>query len=211
LIRVVPNGVDLETLSPDPRVERFPAPTLLYLGRLKRYKRVDLVMRAVARLREMGVEGSLLVAGQGDHLAALEALSRTLKLEDRVRFVGFVPEDLKRDLLRRAWVHVLTSPKEGWGISILEAAACGTPTVASDSPGLRDAVIEGETGYLVPHGYVDALADRLAELLSEPDLRERMGRTARLFAERFSWDVASAEVRRVLVASVGRPPGVGLE
>jgi glycosyltransferase involved in cell wall biosynthesis len=210
-IRVVSNGVDLQTLSPDPRVERFPVPTVLYLGRLKRYKRVDLVMRAMARLRERGVEGSLLIAGQGDHQESLQALSRTLNLGDRVRFLGFVPEDLKRDLLRRAWVHALTSPKEGWGISILEAAACGTATVASDSPGLRDAVLEGETGYLVPHGYVDALADRLAELLGEPEVRERMGRAARRFAERFSWDAASAEVRRVLVTAVGSPPDAGLE
>jgi glycosyltransferase involved in cell wall biosynthesis len=60
---------------------------------------------------------------------------------------------------------VLTSPKEGWGISNLEAAACGTATVASDSPGLRDSVRHGETGYLVPHGDVDALAARLADIL----------------------------------------------
>lgn len=203
-IRVVPNGVDLQALSPDPHGERFPTPTLLYLGRLKRYKRVDLVIRALARLHVEGVEATLLVAGQGSHQDKLKALARTLDLGERVRFLGFVPDDLKLELLRRAWVHVLTSPKEGWGISNLEAAACGTPTVASDSPGLRDSVVDGETGFLVPHGDVPALSARIRTLLQAPDLRDGMARAARRFAERFSWDVTARDVRGVLSAASRR-------
>src|SRR5690606_34506660 len=107
--------------------------------------------------------------------------------EERVRFLGFVSEEQKRALFRSAWVHVLTSPKEGWGISALEAAACGTATVASDAPGLRDAVVHERTGWLVPHGDVEALADRLAALFASPAERDRMGTEARRFAEGFSW------------------------
>jgi glycosyltransferase involved in cell wall biosynthesis len=105
-------------------------------------------------------------------------------------------------------VHVLTSPKEGWGISILEAAACGTPTVASDAPGLRDAVRDGETGLLAPHGDVDALADRLERLLADADLRERMGAAARRFAENLGWDASARAVEAFLarrVAPAGAP------
>ena len=100
--------------------------------------------------------------------------------------------------LRKGWFHLLTSPKGGWGIANLEAAACGTPTVSSDSPGLRDSVVHGETGYLVPHGSVERLADRMSELLADAALRARMGEAARSFAEGFSWDASAAAMERFL-------------
>ena len=204
LIEIIPNGVDLEALTPGPDTERFEEPTLLYLGRLKRYKRVDLIMRAVAALAQRGVVCRLLVAGQGDYRNRLESLGTTLGLSDHVEFLGFVSEERKLDLLRRSWVHLLTSPKEGWGIANLEAAACGTPTVASDSPGLRDSVVDGQTGYLVPHGSVDALASRIGELLGSEESRVRMGTEARAFAERFSWDESARLMEQFLEARVAQ-------
>jgi glycosyltransferase involved in cell wall biosynthesis len=201
-IEIIENGVDLHFYSPDAAVSRFEEPTLLYLGRLKKYKRVDLVIQAFARLRDSGVNARLVVAGQGDRRSDLEQLAQGLRIDDRVEFAGFVSEERKRELLRRAWVHVLASPKEGWGISNIEAAACGTATVASDSPGLRDSVRHGETGFLVPHGNVDALAERLRALLQDAGLRDRLGSAARRFAEQFSWersaDRTEAHLNRVL-------------
>ena len=198
-ITVVPNGIDLDTYTPDPSVPRFDEPTALYLGRVKRYKRVDLPIQAMALLRERGVTARLDIAGRGDHVDELTALAQRLGLgSDRVRFLGFVDDRQKLELFRRSWTHVLTSPKEGWGIANLEAAACGTATVASDSPGLRDSVIDGRTGYLVRHGDVAALADRLEGLLTRPDLRDRMGGQARAFAEGFSWDASAHGVVEVL-------------
>ena len=199
-VTVVPNGIDTGWFTPGEA--RFEEPTALYLGRIKKYKRVDLPLRALARLRDRGVDARLIVAGKGDHLQALEALSRRLDVADRVEFRGFVDEDEKLELFRRAWVHVLTSPKEGWGIANLEAAACATPTVASDAPGLRDSVVDGETGYLVPHGDVDALADRMAAILTDPAARDAMGERARAFAEGFSWDASARRVLDVLRARV---------
>ena len=203
-IEVIPNAVDLNALRPSADAPRYPNPTVLYMGRLKRYKRVDLVIDAVARLRAQGVPAELLIAGQGDRRPELEEHVRRLNLTGSVRFLGFVPEEQKLDLLRRAWVHVLASPKEGWGISNLEAAACGTPTVASDSPGLRDSVKHGETGFLVPHGDVEALAARIRELLEDPAKRDQMGVAARRFAETFSWDRSAREVLAVLRSAAGR-------
>jgi glycosyltransferase involved in cell wall biosynthesis len=197
-IAVIPNGVDLERYAPAAGVERCQAPTVLYLGRLKRYKRVDLPIRAVAALREQGVAARLIVAGTGDQAGALRRLRDELGLGDVVEFRGFVTEEEKLTLFRRAWVHVLTSPKEGWGITNVEAAACGTPTVASDSPGLRDSVLDGETGFLVPHGDVDALAARLRILIEDSALREDLGRKARRFAERFSWERAATATESFL-------------
>jgi len=207
-IEVIPNGIDLDRFSPDPAVEKFPHPTLLYLGRLKRYKRVDLPIRAVARLREERLDVRFLVGGRGDHRRALEKLVSRLGLEDRVSFLGYVSEERKVELFRRAWVHVLTSPKEGWGIANLEAAACGTASVASDAPGLRESVVPGQTGFLVPHGDVERLAEALGTLLREPGVREGMSRRAAAFARGFSWD-ASAEAMEAYIRRVVALPGVG--
>jgi len=208
-IAVVPNGVDTEWLTPGSASERFDTPTVLYLGRLRRYKRVDLVIRAMALLRDRGLEAEFLVAGKGDHRPRLEALARDLSLDDRVRFLGFVPEERKRDLFRRSWVHALTSPNEGWGISNLEAAACGTPTVASDSPGLRDSVVHGETGFLVPHGDVEALATGLASILGAAPRRDGMGLAARRFAETFTWEASARGVRSILHQCLAPRHGLG--
>ncbi len=200
-VSVIRNGVDLEGLWP--ATERFAEPTVVYLGRLKRYKRVDLILRAVARLRERGTDARMVVGGRGDARAALEAQARALGIAERVTFAGFVTDEEKRELFARAWAHALTSPKEGWGISSVEASACGTPTVASDSPGLRETVRHGETGYLVPHGDVECLADALGRAM-EPANRDRMGRRARAFAGRFSWDAMADAMEATLKSLLGR-------
>ncbi len=197
-IEIIPNGVDTRFFRPGTG-ERFETPTLLYMGRLKRYKRVDLIIRALARLRDSGHAGiRLVVGGRGDYDASLHALARRLGVDDAVDFAGYVSEDEKLRLLQRSWVHLLTSPKEGWGISNLEAAACGTPSVASDSPGLRDSVADGRTGFLVPHGDVAAIADRVRAIVEDPALRERLGTQAREFAERHSWEHAADLTERHL-------------
>lgn len=204
-IEVIPNGIDLDLYTPHPEGAEAARPTLLFLGRLKKYKRVDLVIEAVARLAAEGSEVELLVGGVGDQLGALRTLASQRGVAHRVSFLGFVTDEEKRRLLRDTWVHVLTSPKEGWGISNLEAAACGTPTVASDSPGLRESVIDGETGLLVPHGDVPALCEALGALLADADRRREMGRKARTFAEGFSWDDSAdafeKTLRRVVAGS----------
>ena len=197
-IAVIPNSVDLGHCTPGGHAARFETPTLLYLGRLKRYKRVDLPIRAVAALRDRGLGVRLIVAGAGDEEPGLRALAGRLGTDDAVEFRGFVSEEDKVRLFRRAWIHLLTSPKEGWGITNLEAAACGTPTIASDSPGLRDSVVDGETGFLVPHGDVGALAERIRAVVEDRNLRERLGRQARAFAERFTWDRAALDTEAFL-------------
>jgi len=201
-IEVIPNGVDLRRHAPDPAVKRYKDPTVLYLGRLKKYKRVDLVLRAVAALAARGRRVRLLVAGKGDHLPALQALASRLEVKHDVEFLGWVDDDRKVELFRRSWVHVLTSPNEGWGISNMEAAACGTATVSSDAPGLRESVVDGRTGFLVPHGDVGALAGRIGAVLEDPGLRDRLGGAARAFAAGFSWessaDATEEFLRRVV-------------
>ncbi len=205
-VRVIHNGVDLDAFAPDAGTARFPEPTFLYVGRLKRYKRVDLVLRAVARLRAEGVGARLLVAGRGDDEARLRGLAGELGLGEGVVFEGFVSEERKRELLRRAWATVLVSPKEGWGITNVEAAACGTPAVAADAPGLRESVVHGVTGLLVPPDDAAALAEALRGLAARPESVARLGEGARRFALGFSWERAADRTEADLAAvAAGRP------
>jgi len=188
---VIHPGVDSQAYRPDPATPRATRPTFLYLGRLKRYKGVELALRAIAAARQSRADITLDICGQGDDRPRLERLAKQLGFAAAVRFLGFVPEEEKRRLLRRAWAVVFPSPKEGWGITNVEAAACGTPALASDSDGLRESVRDGVTGYLVPHGDAAALANRILALANDPGLVERLGRAARSFAEGLSWDAAA--------------------
>ena len=186
--QVIYCGIDSAAFTPAPE-ERSPTPVIAYVGRLRRYKGVELILQAVARMRERTV--TVEIAGTGEDRPRLEALAASLDLKQRVRFLGFVSEADKSALLRRAWIVSLTSPKEGWGITNLEAAACGTPVVASDSPGLRESVLDGRTGFLVKHGDVTALADAYDRITADPALVTRLGTAGRAFAESFTWESAA--------------------
>lgn len=201
-IRVIYNGVNLQELTQKPN-SRSKEPVFAYLGRLKRYKRVDLLIRAFAQLDQQNAR--LEIAGKGDDRERLERLVSDLHLDDRVRFLGFITEEEKRDLLRRVWATLLASPKEGWGISNLESAACGTPVIAADAPGIRESVLNGETGFLVPPSDVAAYAAAMRGLVDSPELVESLGDNARRFAETFSWERAARETLQHLELVVGLP------
>ena len=200
-IRIIYNGVDSARLTPNP-AERSATPLFVYLGRLKKYKRVDVVIRAFAGLSLP--EATLEIAGTGDYRAPLAGLVKSLHLEDRVKFLGFIPEDQKIHLLRRAWASTLASPKEGWGISNLEAAACGTPVIAANSPGICESVIDGETGFLVPQGDAAAMTAAMRGLVESPELVSSLGAAGRRFAEAFTWDRAANDTLAHLEQVVAR-------
>jgi len=205
-IHVIYPGVDAEWFTPDASVMRAATPTFLYVGRLKRYKGLETAVRAVAEVGRRGCPVRLAVAGDGDDRDRLTGLVRRLGLAEAVTFLGFVPESTKRTLLRQAWAVVLPSAKEGWGISNIEAAACGTPALAADRPGLRESVRHEETGLLVPHGDVGALADAFQRLARHPDQVARFGAAARRFAETFSWDRAAADTEAQLLMMLNAAP-----
>ena len=197
-IRVIHPGVDSRRFSPSPAEPRSTEPRFLYVGRLKRYKGIGLAIEALAVARRTRPDLRLDIAGTGDYRAELGRLAAKLDQEPAVTFHGFVSEAQKLSLLRGAWANLFPSPKEGWGITVVEAAACGTPSIASDSPGLRDSVRHMETGYLVPHGDVNALAARMLELAGDPALVARLGAGARRFAERLTWERSAGETERHL-------------
>ena len=204
-IRVIYPGVDAGHYSPAPGVGRAERPRFLYVGRLKRYKALETAIAGLAVLRASGVpDAELWIAGDGTDRARLERVAAAAG--PGVTFLGHVSEEEKLALYRQAWAVVFPSPKEGWGITNLEAAGCGTPAVASDSPGLRESVRHGETGLLVPHGDVQAMAVALGEMARDAALRERLGRGARTFAESLSWERAARETEAHLEAALAAGP-----
>jgi glycosyltransferase involved in cell wall biosynthesis len=198
-LTVIHPGVDLGFFTPSPTSSRAPEPTFAYVGRLRRYKRVDLLIRALAELRDVPA-ARVVIAGRGEWEPRLRALAARLRVADRVDFRGFVDETEKREIFRTAWANVFTSPKEGWGITNIEAAACGTATIASDSPGLRESVVHGHTGVLVRHGEVADLASAMRSLATDPDRVDTLGRAALEFSSRFSWDAAADATEAHLVS-----------
>lgn len=195
------NSIDHERLHPT-GVPDTPYPSIAYFGRLKRYKSIDHILRAFVQVRRELPDAQLIIIGRGDFQPELARIATELGIADVTRFTGFVSDEEKLRLLQEAWVVVNPSMKEGWGIVNVEANACGTPTIAADSPGLRDSVREDYNGFLYPYGDVDALATKLLLLLRDTELRERLGRNAIDFARSITWDDTASATVQVLQTAV---------
>jgi glycosyltransferase involved in cell wall biosynthesis len=193
-------GVDA-SLGPG---EKAAVPTVLYLGRLKAYKRVDHLIEAFTAVRDRLPNAVLRIAGTGDALPGLRRLVSTLNLQEAVIFEGYVDDDRKRQLLQRAWVTVSLSEIEGWGITAIEGNACGTPAIAYDVPGLRESIVHDESGLIVPDG--GDVGDAIFAVLKDDVLRKRLERGALARAAKFSWDEAAREMLKEIMRAI-----VGLE
>lgn len=201
---VVHIGLDLVRYDRVHEIPRSEQPLLVYVGRFKRYKGIDTVIRAFAKVRERVPDARLVLVGKGDDLPRLKALAGSLGLGSAASFEGFVSEEEKLRWLRRAHALVYPSPREGWGISTTEAAACGTPVLASDSEGLREAVRHGSTGYLVPHRDADAWTARMIEVLTDPALREKLGAAGAKWARNFDWNIEGEKMADIVEDVVRR-------
>jgi glycosyltransferase involved in cell wall biosynthesis len=193
-IRLMTEGVDLGGVH-EPGVVRSPTPLFVVLGRLVPHKRVDLLLRAW-RVVQPIVGGELVVIGDGPERAPLETLGGP-----GVTFAGHVSEEEKWRLLRRAWLLVHGAHHEGWGIAVVEAAACGTPALAFDVPGVRDAVVDGKTGVLVD--FEAELTAAWVQLAADSEWRARLGAAARGRAATLSWDAAVTQFLVVADEALG--------
>ncbi len=197
-ISVIHCGIDGDLYNYDERVTKYDRPTVLYLGRIKKYKSVDHLVVAFKRVLDDIPEAQLKIVGSGDYVEALKTLATQLKIEDRVEFPGYVDQATKIDILRRSHVAVYPSLKEGWGLTNIEANACGTAVIAANSPGLRDSVVDGTTGFLYEYGNIEQLAERLKTMLTDHDTRARLERGGFEWVKKFNWDDAAAEFVAVL-------------
>jgi colanic acid/amylovoran biosynthesis glycosyltransferase len=184
-IRVIPCGVDLERFRP--QGSAADRPRIVCVARLVPVKNLELLLHACHELQRRGVRFRCVIVGEGPRREQLEATRTRLGLEGVVELVGAAEQAEVLSWWRRAAVAVLTSEREGMPVSLIEAAACGLPAVATAVGGIPELVEDGVTGRLVPPGDPLAFAGALEELLRDPSLAARLGRAARQrVEERFS-------------------------
>jgi glycosyltransferase involved in cell wall biosynthesis len=198
-IQVQHCGIRRPTVAPEDFARR--GARVAYVGRLERYKQIDVLLRAMVKLSERFPEAQIDIIGRGSDRKRLEGIAQEVGVADRTRFVGFVSDEERDHLLASARVCVCPSTKEGWGLTVIEANALGTPVVATDAPGLRDSVEAGRTGFLLPDGDVDSFADRIGALLSDDELGCRMSAAALEWSQRFDWDRAADRMAESLEAA----------
>ncbi|RLC37975.1 hypothetical protein DRH27_03400, partial [Candidatus Falkowbacteria bacterium] len=187
-IHIVHPGINSTELFPGAKSAE---PLVLYLGRLKAYKSIDNLIKAFKTVAEKIPRARLVIAGSGEEKNRLKELARNLGLDINVTFTGRVSDEKKLSLLQHAWVSINPSYMEGWGITTIEANACGTPVIASDVPGLRDSVINPHTGFLVEYNNINSLSEKIIKLINDRPLREEMSRAALEWSKKFNWQQSS--------------------
>jgi glycosyltransferase involved in cell wall biosynthesis len=206
-ISVVHCGIDHALYRPIAGKVPTPPYVFLYLGRLKRYKNVESLLVAGSMLkRHSGLR--IAIAGEGDDLERLKRRTKELDMADRVTFHGYVSLEEKVRLLQTAHAMVVPSPKEGWGLTAIEASACGTPVIASKSPGLVDSVKHGRSGLHVPHGDSVALAEAMELLIKQPDYAQTLREGAVEWAAQFDWEKSAEQMLRELERAAQSRPDV---
>ncbi len=202
-ITVVPPGIDPAYV---PAGERSPHPLVLSVGRLVPVKRFDLLIDALLRARTEHPTMEAVIVGEGYERPELEKKIRAAGAADWLHLVGRVDDDELRALYQRAWVLTSASAREGWGMTITEAAACGVPSVATRIAGHTDAVIDGETGLLVEPA---ELGRTLAGVLTDRDLHARLAAGALAHAATFTWEETARSTFAALVREAARRNGPG--
>jgi glycosyltransferase involved in cell wall biosynthesis len=202
---VVPPGIDETAYRRGPLTGR--PPLVLWIGRLEHYKRADVMVEAFVEIRRRVPEARLAIIGAGQARGALERLVRERGLRESVEFTGYISDERKIEYLQRAALLVNTSVKEGFGLTVIEANACGAATVSTDVPGLRDSVRDGETGVLVPFDDVDALARAAIRVLTDDAFRTRLVTNGVAWAATFSWERAADATEAMIERAIARAPG----
>ncbi|WP_370382732.1 glycosyltransferase family 4 protein [Catenulispora sp. GAS73] len=216
-IELIHNGVSVAgeavldpvlRLAVTPGAEGGAAPRLVAVGRLVRHKRLERVVQLADDLAETWPGFEVHIVGRGpDEQRIRDTVSR-MRHSDHVHLHGHLPDDAKNLLLRTAWLHLSASQGEGWGLSVLEAAALGVPTVAYDVDGLRDAIRDGVTGWLVAPGatLAETVSGALTELDADPARASGVSAACVAWANEFDWERTRSAMAQLAVRN-SRAPG----
>jgi len=203
-ITIIPMGVDESSFKP--KNDRAPGKTILFIGRLAEIKGVEYLIRAFPKVKEKHPEAKLNIIGEGEEEPRLRREAESTGHGKDIHFLGPIPHEKITGHYQAADVFILPSivdsrgASEGLGVVVIEALACGTPTVATELGGITDIIKDGETGLLVPEKNPDRLADAIDKILSDRDLADRLARNGRLLVhEKYGWEKIASEFKRVYI------------
>lgn len=198
-IEIIYSGVKTEGLSIVPKTSY---PSFIYLGRLKPYKNIDVAIKSFANILQDYPSAHLTIAGEGESLEKLLELVQKLGITQNVHFTGRVTEKDKIKLLGESWVSLQPSQIEGWGITVIESNACGTPVIASDVNGLKDSVINSKTGLLVKVRNVNHMTVAMKAILENEQYRKYLSREAYQWSHNFDWNSSSQKFLHIIQKAV---------
>lgn len=180
------------------RLKKTKQPSFLYLGRLQPYKNIEVAIKAFAEVIKRYPEALLTIAGFGESLKNLKQLTQELKIEKSVHFTGRVSEEAKYKLLSQSWAMIQPSMIEGWGITVIEANASGTPVIASNVNGLRDSVVDGKTGLLIKPKDIKMFSRAMMNLIEDKEFRQYISEQAHKWSLNFSWENSASKFLSVI-------------
>ena len=192
-VHIVPNGVDHQTYKPG---SKSPTPLVVWLNRFVSYKNPQDAVKIFTQVKKDAPEARFVMVGGGPLLEKIKRLAA--QTAPFIEFTGRVSTETKVRLLQEAWACLYTSDVEGFGLGILEAAACETPCVAYNVPGVKDAIIHRKTGLLVPHRDTKTAAAALTEILKNDQLRKSLAQAAHQYANQFDWDKSAEKLENIL-------------
>jgi len=203
-VTVVPPGID-PRFCPSSAVDKRATPLVVAVGRLVPVKRFDLLVDALCDAHAVRGDLEAVIVGEGYEREALESLIHERRAESWISLPGRLDDDALIDLYRRAWVLLSMSAREGWGMTVTEAAACGTPAIATRIAGHLDAVSEGVSGLLIDDR--DGMAASLRRVIGDDSLRGKLQQGALDQASRFTWERTARGTLEVLAAEAIRTRG----
>ncbi len=196
-IKIIHNSVDHSLYRPNQNKNNSSF-TIGFLGRIKKYKSIDHLLEAFDRIKVELPDAKLVIIGDGDYLPKLKAAVSKMKYRGDIEFTGYVSGEEKVRRVQQMDVIVNTSSKEGWGLTVIEANACGVPVIGADVPGLRDSIKDEETGLLYRYGDIEALTALLFRFYGNENLRNTLSKNAQKWAAGFDWDDAAADFLKAI-------------
>jgi glycosyltransferase involved in cell wall biosynthesis len=190
-VHVVSQGLNFEPLHKLPEKENHPV--IVFSGRLKRAKRPDHAIKAFKIVKDKLADVELWIIGDGPFKRSLKKMA-----SEGVKFFGKLSNEERRTLVKRCWVLVHPSIREGWPLNIIEANALGTPCIGYNVPGLRDSIKDGKTGLLAKNGDVNLLSEKLLDILSDDALRNNLSQNSLEYSKNFRWDKTAEELINVV-------------
>lgn len=187
-ITVIHNGITHASFK---RLKKTTHPSFSYVGRLKPYKNIDVAIKAFAKIYESNPSATFSIIGDGESKVKLMKLTKKLKLTDAVTFLGRVDEKKKASILAKSWAMIQPSMAEGWGITVIESNAAGTPVIASNVSGLKDSVIHGKTGILVKAKDIQAFSVEMENIIKDKTLRDLLSENAYVWSKNFDWNISA--------------------